>query len=159
MFDIWNPFQARWKIESIQLTSPPWLSIPSPSIKNLIKTKEGRASQERRIEQYWCSFCCKGEIQANLRNWRRTARYKTSYLVYRNDTDENFLTSTSREDISATIQSYYQNLRNAKYDETDYARDKKVIDDPEMVPLESVDLFVTPHMQQGRIANEYMIEH
>jgi hypothetical protein len=50
-------------------------------------------------------------------------------------------------------------MRNAKYDETDYARDKKVIDDPEMVPLESVDLFVTPHMQQGRIANEYMLEH
>ncbi len=159
MFDIWNLFRPSWKIENIQLTSLPWPSIQSQSIKNLIKAKEGGASQERRVEQHWCSVCGKVKIQANLWSWCRAARYKTSYLVYRNDTDENILTSTTREDISATIQSYYLNLRDAKYDETDYARDKKVIDDPEMVPLESVDMFVTPHMQQGRIANEYMLEH
>lgn len=69
------------------------------------------------------------------------------------------MNSLRREDISAYIQSYYQNVRSAKYDETDYALNKAAIDDPEMVPLESVDMFVTPHFQQGRIVNEYLLEH
>jgi hypothetical protein len=45
------------------------------------------------------------------------------------------LTSTKREEVSAYIQSYYQNVKQAKYEETDYAMNRKVIDDPEIVPL------------------------
>ena len=61
--------------------------------------------------------------------------------------------STNREDISAYIQSYYQNVRNARQDETDYAFNRSTIHDPQTVPLESVDMFTAPHFQQGRIDN------
>jgi hypothetical protein len=43
--------------------------------------------------------------------------------------------------VSAYIQSFYQDLRIAKKTSQDYNIDRKTIDDPEITPLESYDLF------------------
>ena len=68
------------------------------------------------------------------------------------------LKSTNREEMSAYIQSFYQEARHLKASTIDYSSIRKTIDDPEVVPLESVDMFVTPHFQQGRISNEYLMQ-
>ena len=56
------------------------------------------------------------------------------------------------------MQSYHQEIKQATADSLDYSSIRKTIDDPEMVPMESVDMFTAPHFQQGRISNEYLME-
>ena len=69
------------------------------------------------------------------------------------------LRSKNREDIAAFIQSYHQEIREAVANNLDsFHMKKKTIDDPEIVDMESVDMFTTPHFQQSRINNEYLIE-
>lgn len=68
------------------------------------------------------------------------------------------LRSRKREDVAAFIENYHQQLRRAYEESLDYSSIRKTIDDPETVPLESVDMFTAPHFQQGRIDNEYLLE-
>ena len=74
-------------------------------------------------------------------------------LVYKNDAEFNMLRSTNREEVAAYIQNFYQDMKQMREDSLDYMSIKSTVHDPEIVPLESVDLFVTPHFQQGRISN------
>ena len=78
--------------------------------------------------------------------------------MYSNEEEGYLLRSTNREEVAASIKSSFQEVRKAKTELYDYSNIRSTIDDPETVPLESVDLFVAPHMQQGRITNEYVIE-
>jgi hypothetical protein len=63
-----------------------------------------------------------------------------SYLVYASE-EINVPKSASREELAGFIQSFYQDVRVIKKTGYDYSIDRKTIDDPEVVPLESVDLF------------------
>lgn len=69
-------------------------------------------------------------------------QYSTSasYLVYASD-QVNVPKSANREELAAYIQSYYQDVRVIKKTGYDFSIDRKTIDDPEVVPLESVDMF------------------
>ena len=78
--------------------------------------------------------------------------------MYSNPSNYNLLRSTNREEIAAYVASFYQEVKHAKYHGLDPNMIRKTIDDPEIVPLESVDLYTAPHFQQGRISNEYFIE-
>ena len=78
--------------------------------------------------------------------------------MYQNESEYNVLRSTNREDMAAYIQSFYNEIKQLKEDSLDPASIKSTIHDPEIVPLESVDMFVAPHWQQGRIINEYTLE-
>ena len=78
--------------------------------------------------------------------------------MYYNKGEYNVLQSTNREDISAYIQSFMHEKKHLVEDSLDYSSIRSTIDDPETVPMHSVDLFVAPHMQQGRIVNEYMLD-
>lgn len=66
--------------------------------------------------------------------------------------------SPKREDMAAYIQSYYQGLKEIKKENYDYSALRSTIDDPETVPLESVDMFTDPHFQQERINNQYALD-
>lgn len=69
-------------------------------------------------------------------------QYSTSasYLVYASD-QVDVPKSASREDLAAYIQSFYQDVRVIKKTGYDFSIDRKTIDDPEVVSLESVDMF------------------
>lgn len=43
--------------------------------------------------------------------------------------------------MAAYIQSFYQDVRTIKKTGDDYSINRKTIDDPETMPLESVDMF------------------
>ena len=66
-----------------------------------------------------------------------------SYPVYRNDSEETLPKSMNREELATFIQSSYQSVRELKTtgEGYDYTMNRKAVDDPEMVPLESLDLY------------------
>ena len=68
------------------------------------------------------------------------------------------LRSRKREDIAAFVENAFQEVKNERAESLCYTHDRKTIDDPEIVPIESLDMFTAPHFQQGRIANEYAME-
>ncbi len=63
-----------------------------------------------------------------------------SYLVYTSE-EITLPKSANREDLAVFIQSFYQDVRVIKKTGYDYSIDRKTIDDPEVMPLESVDMF------------------
>lgn len=65
---------------------------------------------------------------------------QASYLVFSSE-EVNVPKSANREELAAYIQSFYQDVRNIKKTGYDYSIDRKTIDDPETMPLESVDMF------------------
>lgn len=64
----------------------------------------------------------------------------SSYLVYTSE-EVNVPKSANREDLAAYIQSFYQDVRVMKKTGYDYSINRQTIDDPETMPLESVDMF------------------
>lgn len=61
--------------------------------------------------------------------------------MYRNDSGEALPKSNNREELATFIQSHFQTMRELKHTGYDYSIDRKATDDPEMVPLQSVDLY------------------
>jgi hypothetical protein len=53
----------------------------------------------------------------------------------------NVAKSANREELAALIQSFYQDVRTIKKTGYDYSINRQTIDDPEVMPLESVDMF------------------
>lgn len=55
--------------------------------------------------------------------------------VYSNDLEAKLPKSINRAELSAYIQSHYEEFKEIKKQAYDYSRDRKTIDDPEIMPL------------------------
>jgi hypothetical protein len=61
--------------------------------------------------------------------------------VYRNDEEYPLPKSINREELATLFQSIHEDMRTNKRTSYDYSMDRQTIDDPEIMPLESVDMF------------------
>lgn len=88
-----------------------------------------------------CGLLKKGEennvdaVSAAKAKFQQKYGYSADETVFKNDADNNVLKSTNREEMSAYIQSFYQEARHLKASTIDYSSIRKTIDDPEVVPL------------------------